>query len=67
MHNCFKRSELEPRGPKNGLKLGPRSSRWVQSAQCLCMSRIRRPKRDSRVSEVANMRNPGALAHARAQ
>eukprot|EP00969_Alexandrium_andersonii_P326466 14425104-Alexandrium_andersonii.AAC.1 len=30
--HCFKRSELEPRGPRNGLQIGPRSSRGARSA-----------------------------------
>eukprot|EP00969_Alexandrium_andersonii_P333415 14735093-Alexandrium_andersonii.AAC.1 len=35
MQNRSKRSNLELRGPKNGCKLGPRSSRGVRSAQFL--------------------------------
>eukprot|EP00969_Alexandrium_andersonii_P352610 15438051-Alexandrium_andersonii.AAC.1 len=35
MQNRFRRSDLEPRGPKDGLKSGPRSSRGVRSAPLL--------------------------------
>eukprot|EP00969_Alexandrium_andersonii_P179247 7924258-Alexandrium_andersonii.AAC.1 len=31
-HNCFKCSEVELRGPMNGLNMGPRSSRGMRSA-----------------------------------
>eukprot|EP00969_Alexandrium_andersonii_P143862 6361649-Alexandrium_andersonii.AAC.1 len=34
IQNRFKRSNLELRGPKNGLKIGIRSSRGVRSAPC---------------------------------
>eukprot|EP00969_Alexandrium_andersonii_P132479 5857558-Alexandrium_andersonii.AAC.1 len=33
MQNCSRRSELELRGPRNGFKTNPRSSRRVRSAQ----------------------------------
>eukprot|EP00969_Alexandrium_andersonii_P107912 4760877-Alexandrium_andersonii.AAC.1 len=33
MQNCFKRSEPEQSGPRNGLKSSPRSSRGADSAQ----------------------------------
>eukprot|EP00969_Alexandrium_andersonii_P247996 10958783-Alexandrium_andersonii.AAC.1 len=36
MQNRFRRSNLELRGPRSGLKICPRSSRGVRSAQ-LCM------------------------------
>eukprot|EP00969_Alexandrium_andersonii_P350383 15433128-Alexandrium_andersonii.AAC.1 len=29
----FRRSELELRGPRDGLKFGPRNSRWVHPAR----------------------------------
>eukprot|EP00969_Alexandrium_andersonii_P070086 3092884-Alexandrium_andersonii.AAC.1 len=32
MQDCFRRSELELRGPRNGLECDPRSSRGVRSA-----------------------------------
>eukprot|EP00969_Alexandrium_andersonii_P347418 15360409-Alexandrium_andersonii.AAC.1 len=32
MHNCFKLSEPELRGPRNGLEIGPRNSRGINSA-----------------------------------
>ena len=32
MRNCLRRSKLELRGPRNGLEIGPRSSRGVRSA-----------------------------------
>eukprot|EP00969_Alexandrium_andersonii_P261128 11544094-Alexandrium_andersonii.AAC.1 len=32
MQTCFRRSELEQRGPGKDLKFGPRSSRGVRSA-----------------------------------
>eukprot|EP00969_Alexandrium_andersonii_P241681 10672875-Alexandrium_andersonii.AAC.1 len=35
MQNRFTRSNLELRGPKSGLKIGPRSSRGVRSAPFL--------------------------------
>eukprot|EP00969_Alexandrium_andersonii_P093817 4144793-Alexandrium_andersonii.AAC.1 len=33
VQNRFRRSELEPRAPRNDLKIDPRSSRGVHSAQ----------------------------------
>eukprot|EP00969_Alexandrium_andersonii_P373856 15484956-Alexandrium_andersonii.AAC.1 len=33
MQNRFRRSKLELRGPRNGLEMGPRSSRGVHSAR----------------------------------
>eukprot|EP00969_Alexandrium_andersonii_P174463 7713710-Alexandrium_andersonii.AAC.1 len=35
MKNRFRRSELELRGPRNDLRIGPRSSRGVRSAAFL--------------------------------
>eukprot|EP00969_Alexandrium_andersonii_P216184 9548652-Alexandrium_andersonii.AAC.1 len=34
MQNRFKRANLELRGPKSGLEIGPRSSRRGRSAPC---------------------------------
>eukprot|EP00975_Prorocentrum_lima_P060209 12627576-Prorocentrum_lima.AAC.1 len=34
MQHRFRRSNLELRGPKRGLKISPRSFRGVHSAQC---------------------------------
>eukprot|EP00969_Alexandrium_andersonii_P147785 6534063-Alexandrium_andersonii.AAC.1 len=33
LQNRFRRSKFELRGPRNDLEIGPRSSRWVRSAQ----------------------------------
>eukprot|EP00969_Alexandrium_andersonii_P261978 11582098-Alexandrium_andersonii.AAC.1 len=35
MHNRIMRSDLELRGPRKGLRIGPRSSRGVRSAPVL--------------------------------
>eukprot|EP00969_Alexandrium_andersonii_P328612 14520459-Alexandrium_andersonii.AAC.1 len=67
--NRVRRSELELRGPKGGLKIGPRSSRRVRSAPVLAQTPnlpMKEGREGVRGREIAtsriNRRNPWRLA-----
>eukprot|EP00969_Alexandrium_andersonii_P125782 5560846-Alexandrium_andersonii.AAC.1 len=56
MRSRLRHSMLELREPRNGLKFGPRSSRWVCSAELSRRFRICRRTRALRGSATAKAR-----------
>eukprot|EP00969_Alexandrium_andersonii_P148372 6558620-Alexandrium_andersonii.AAC.1 len=60
MQTRFRRSELELRGPRNGLGIGPRSSRGVHSEQLFAQIRNLPTRAWIEWSEVANSQAAGS-------